>query len=71
VGFVGYALCECSEHGTVCAKHFVDSEGGGTEVHSYSCPGVRGDTGGCNAALISRGGACEPPDWAEYPDERG
>jgi hypothetical protein len=70
VSFVGYVLCECPEHGTVCAKHLSEQEGGpGDALHFYACPGVEGDTGGCNHALKPLGQGCDRPAWAEYPDE--
>ena len=68
---VEYVLCECSEHGTVCAKRTGEHEGGSTDPrYSYQCPGEEGDTGGCFAGeLTPLGQSCERPAWAEYPDE--
>jgi hypothetical protein len=65
---VGYMLCECAEHGTVCAKH-LQEEGQGGVVESYLCPGREGDTGGCNARIRPLGQPCFPAEWAEYADE--
>jgi hypothetical protein len=59
-----YVLCECPEHGEVCAKRT------GSPFYSYQCPGVEGDTDGCYAEeLKPLGPLCERPAWAEYPDE--
>ena len=66
---VGYMLCRCPVHGTVCAKHFREAEGGGEDLHYYSCPGVPGDTGGCDQQPEPLGEPCDRPEWAEYPDE--
>jgi len=66
VSSVSYQLCECPEHGTVCAKHFNAVQGGGGEVDTYDCPGVPGDTGGCNQLLTPLGQRCDRPAWAEY-----
>jgi hypothetical protein len=68
--FVGYELCECPVHQTVCAKHFRVAEAGGGFDHSYECPGVPGDTGRCNQTLNALGQACNRPEWAQYPSER-
>jgi hypothetical protein len=63
----GYELCECPEHGTVCAKRSHEHIGGESEpMRFYECPGVEGDTGGCNAVLEPLGETCERPSWAEY-----
>ena len=53
----------------VCAKHYREQEGDGGVLDFYSCPGVEGDTGGCNELLKLLGQPCDRPGWAEYPDE--
>lgn len=64
---VEYVLCECPEHGTVHAKRTGEYEGDSTEPrYAYECPGVKGDTGGCNGLLTPLGQPGERPDWAEY-----
>ncbi len=70
VKLVGYELCEWSEHGRVCAKHFQAVVGGGGQVDTYECPGVEGDTGECNAPIESLKQSCNRPPWAEYQSDR-
>jgi hypothetical protein len=62
-----YVLCECPEHGTVHAKRTGEYVGDSTTpLYSYECPGVEGDTGGCNEPLTPLHEVCERPTWAEY-----
>jgi hypothetical protein len=62
-----YELCECPEHGTVSAKRSGEYVGGQSQpMIFHECPGVEGDTGGCNAQLTPLGQVSERPPWAEY-----
>ena len=68
--FDGHEQCDCPVHGVVCARRTTAREGGNPDaMHFYECPGVEGDTGGCNEMLTPRGQVCDRPDWAEYPAE--
>jgi hypothetical protein len=66
--FMGNKVADRAKHCRVFAKHFREAQGGADPLDFYSCAGVEGDTGGCNALITGTAWSCSRPAWAEYPD---